>query len=108
MERTQVTGIETEIERDAAARGNGIGIGMIKMIKMMTENHERGERARAMMVEIGRRSEDDGLFAHLLSFRYICTMPGLLSRASKIVAPCLAIVDRLAPIYHRNLVSTIA
>lgn len=53
----QATG--TEIERAVAARGNGNGIGMIKMIKMMTESHERGERARVTMVGKGRRSEDD-------------------------------------------------
>lgn len=74
MEPTLVTGIETEIERDVAARGNGTGIGtgMIRMIKMMTESHERGERARAMMVEKERRSEDDGPSAiHLLCIIYL-------------------------------------
>lgn len=61
MAPTLVTGIETEIERDAVARGNGteIGTGTIKMIKMTTERHARGERARVMMVEKGRRSGDD-------------------------------------------------
>jgi len=61
MEQMQGTEIVTEIERAVAARGNGIrnGIGMIKMIKMMTESHERGERARVMMVGKGRRSDDD-------------------------------------------------
>ena len=64
MEPTLVTGIETEIERDVVARENATG--MIRMIRMMTERHERGERARAMMVENGR-SEDDGSSAiHLL------------------------------------------
>jgi hypothetical protein len=65
MEPMLVTGIVTEIERDVAARGNGneTGIGMIKMIKMMTESHEREERARVMMAGKGRRSEDD---IHLL------------------------------------------
>lgn len=61
MEPTLVTGIETETERDVVARGNGTEreTGMIKMIKMTTESHERGERVRVMMVEKGRRSGDD-------------------------------------------------
>jgi len=61
MEPTLVTGIETGTERDVVARGNGteIGTGMTRMIKTMTESHERGERARVMMVEKGRRSGDD-------------------------------------------------
>lgn len=74
MEPTLAIGIETEIEKDVAARGNEteIGTGMIKTIKMMTESHERGERARVMMVEKGRRSEDDDSASaiHLLCIMY--------------------------------------
>jgi hypothetical protein len=59
----QATGNVTEIERVVAARGNGTGngIGMIKMIKMMRESHERGERARVTMVGKGRRSDDESV-----------------------------------------------
>lgn len=57
----QATENVTEIERVVAARGKetGNGTGMIKMIKMMTESHGRGERARVTMAEKGRRSEDN-------------------------------------------------
>jgi len=61
----QATGSVTEIARVVAARENEneneIGIGMIRMIRMMTERHERGERARVTMAGKGRRSEDDRL-----------------------------------------------
>ena len=61
MEPMQATENVTEIERVVAARENETGneIGMIKMIKMMTESHGRGELARVTMVGKGRRSEDD-------------------------------------------------
>jgi len=70
----QATGSVTEIARVVAARGNGIGIGMIRMIRMTTERHERGERARVTMVGKGRRSEDDRLIRYSAIPLSICSV----------------------------------